>query len=317
MEVKRLQYIDLLRFFACVLITNSHLKGVYPLDISFGGCPGNCLFFLISGFLLSGTDFKGLKFYKWYFPKIIRLYISLWIVALISLPIKYYRIRPSLFLFPIEQFWFIPTIIILYAVYYFVMKHFCKYKYLFIGLDILIYIKLYIYVFNTNEFFVERHIVYLILYGFIAMILGSGLRELMQNKSRGVHSLYLLIVLTGGCLGLFLVMKLWIATSSVLALKLQFLTQAFSMLFACFALMSCKSIEQKIDVFMRKTALGKIVTHISVSTLEIYLIQYMIISYCKPLAFPINIILISILLIMCGVTVNRFSTFLFQKLIRI
>lgn len=36
-------FVELLRAIATILITNSHFDGVYPLDISWGGCPGVAL----------------------------------------------------------------------------------------------------------------------------------------------------------------------------------------------------------------------------------------------------------------------------------
>lgn len=35
-------FIELLRALAAMLITNSHFDGVYPWNISWGGCPGVC-----------------------------------------------------------------------------------------------------------------------------------------------------------------------------------------------------------------------------------------------------------------------------------
>ena len=58
-------FIELLRALAVLLITNSHFDGVYPWDISWGGCPGVAIFCLISGFLLvnGGSDHN---FFPWW-----------------------------------------------------------------------------------------------------------------------------------------------------------------------------------------------------------------------------------------------------------
>ena len=62
LKQNRIEYIDVVRAIACMLITNSHFPGMYPFDIAFGGCPGNCLFFLLSGFLFAKTDLKHTHF---------------------------------------------------------------------------------------------------------------------------------------------------------------------------------------------------------------------------------------------------------------
>lgn len=38
------EFIEVLRAIAVTLITNSHFDGVYPWNISWGGCPGVALF---------------------------------------------------------------------------------------------------------------------------------------------------------------------------------------------------------------------------------------------------------------------------------
>ena len=56
-------FVELLRAVAVLLITNSHFDGVYPWNISWGGCPGVALFFVITGFLLKKSVGKGNLFF--------------------------------------------------------------------------------------------------------------------------------------------------------------------------------------------------------------------------------------------------------------
>ena len=304
-EKHRVYSIDLLRVIACMLITNSHFDGVYPLNISWGGCPGNCLFFMISGFLLAGTDFKNSNFKEWYWKKIIKIYIPLEIVAVIGSLIKYYTFRPSLFIFPVEQFWFIPTIVILYAVYFFIRKHADHYRFVFICIDFVVYIFFYLCVFNTNVFFVERHIIYLVLYGFVAMMIGSHILERRESyKDKNIT--YCIIIACLSIVG-FLGIKLLINKNSILALKLQFLTHIFSILFSIALMIAMLTKEGISERIIKERYIGKFLTIISSSTLEIYLVQYMIISYLKQLAFPINFIIICISIVTAGFGVHWIS----------
>ena len=93
-------FIELLRALAAMLITNSHFDGVYPWNISWGGCPGVALLFTISGFLLV-SSVKKKDFLPWWSKKVIRLYIPLAIVNIITVIIGFRSASVSLFLFPI------------------------------------------------------------------------------------------------------------------------------------------------------------------------------------------------------------------------
>ena len=115
-------FVELLRALAAMLITNSHFDGVYPWNISWGGCPGVALFFLISGFVLVKSVQKE-NFFPWWLKKVIRLYIPLSIVNLVTVLIGYRTPSIKLFLFPINiNLWYVPAITILYILYYFILR---------------------------------------------------------------------------------------------------------------------------------------------------------------------------------------------------
>lgn len=116
-------FIELLRALAALLITNSHFDGVYPWNISWGGCPGVSLFFMISGFLLVKGVRNSAGFLYWWFNKVIRLYIPLTVVNLLTVLIGYRQASFMLFLFPISiNLWYVPAIAMLYLFYYFALN---------------------------------------------------------------------------------------------------------------------------------------------------------------------------------------------------
>lgn len=119
-------FIEYLRAIATALIANSHFKGVYPNDIlSFGGGYGLALFYMISGFLLASIH-RETRFFKWYLPKIVRLYIPLFIVKVLGILVGTTKID-SLgsiirnFVFP--GTWFGASMVILYPVYFCLVKY--------------------------------------------------------------------------------------------------------------------------------------------------------------------------------------------------
>lgn len=115
-------FIELLRALAAMLITNSHFDGVYPWNISWGGCPGVALFFLISGFVLVKSVQKE-KFFPWWLKKVMRLYIPLSIVNIVTVLIGYRTPSIMLFIFPINiNLWYVPAITVLYIAYYLIIR---------------------------------------------------------------------------------------------------------------------------------------------------------------------------------------------------
>ena len=88
-----IQFIEVVRAIATMLIANSHFNGVYPTDLlSFGGGFGLALFYMISGFLLANIK-PNAKLTSWYTKKVVRLYIPLVILKLIEMLIGYLKIE--------------------------------------------------------------------------------------------------------------------------------------------------------------------------------------------------------------------------------
>ena len=305
-------FIELLRALAAMLITNSHFDGVYPWDISWGGCPGVALFFVISGFILVKSVQKE-PFFLWWMKKVIRLYIPLSIVNFITVLIGYRTPSIELFLFPINiNLWYVPAIVVLYVLYYIVVCKWSEYRLLTIILALIIYTMSYM-VRYRNDFFVEPEIRFRLLYGFIAMTLGSLIFEHRDNqkvKSRRAIWLFLGASSCGG----FLFTKLLLNKISAL-MRFQFLTQVFGVAFAAFMLLAGLGYEKKIQTFM-KTRIGKIVEVISGCSLEIYLVQFAIIGYLKNIVFPVNIVVIVITIVGIAYLINRLSGLAYRKVIK-
>lgn len=308
-------FIELLRAFAVMLITNSHFDGVYPWNISWGGCPGVALFFAISGFVLVNSVQKE-NFFSWYLKKIIRLYIPLSIVNFITVFIGYRTPSVQLFLFPITvNLWYVPAITVLYILYYFILKKIGgRYRGVAILLAVLTYTVSYV-VRYKDEFFVEPEIGFRLLYGFVSMMIGSILWDYKNSdrvKSKRLMSLFLGIASCGG----FLFMKLFLNRVHVL-MRFQFMTQVFGVAFAVFMMIAGSGLgyEQKIRELM-KTWIGRVFGIISTCSLEIYLVQFAIIGYLKKIVFPINLFLILVTIVAFAYLIHKVSNRICSKIIR-
>lgn len=283
-------FIEILRAIAVMLITNSHFDGVYPWDISWGGCPGVSLFFVISGFLLV-SSVKKQDFFLWWIKKIIRLYIPLTIVNVITVIIGFRSASISLFLFPIMiNLWYVPCVAVLYIPYYMLLKKAIGggYRVCAILLTVVAYIGLYFVRFR-NEFFVEPEVWFRALYGFIAMLIGSLIYDNRESKLIKSKRLLSLLMAAFMC-GSFLIMKLLMNRVSIL-IDFQFMTQVFGVAFAAFMMLAGIGYEEEIEKLMG-TMIGKPIEIISKCSLEIYLVQFAIIHYMKKAVFPINFVAI-------------------------
>lgn len=221
-----------------------------------------------------------------------------------------------LFLFPIDtNLWYVPAIAFLYIIFYLVMKWGRNYRWYFIGGTVVLYTVIYTIGFDKSEFFVEPTIWFRLMYGFIAMMLGSLLRDRMEQGKKMLFKEALLLI--GACLCImgFLATKLLMSRIEII-MEMQFMTQVLSVAFAWFAVQWGVVTEKKAKIFI-KTRLGKIVAIVSSCSLEIYLIQFPIINVLKELLFPVNFVLICICIVIAGYAVHLICNVIIKQLTKI
>lgn len=304
-------FIEVLRALAVTLITNSHFDGVYPIDISWGGVPGVSLFFMITGFLIGKLDIP-VGFGRWYTKKIIRLWIPLTIVNIIIVAIGFRKASAGLFLFPIHTLWYVPAIAVLYIFFYFLQKYLWNYRKQLIVAIVATYGVVYIFCYDKSIFFVELVIWFRLMYGFIAMILGSMIRDAVDEGNVCSHSNLLLFAAVLCIIG-FLGTKLLLNKAAIF-MKLQFITQIFSVAFAWFVMRAAAVYEAAANRFL-KTKIGLVVEWISKASLEIYLVQFAIIAYLRELNFPVNFILICLTIIAFATAIHYVAELLTRKIL--
>lgn len=114
--------IDILKFLAAILITNSHMDSLYG-KFSFlatGGTIGDALFFFCSGFTLfiKPLNSRFSNFFNWYKRRINRIYPTVIAVALITC-IFFERDKNIVEIFLYGGGWFVQCIMIYYIAFYF------------------------------------------------------------------------------------------------------------------------------------------------------------------------------------------------------
>lgn len=189
--------IDLLKCFAALLITNSHmgiLYGEYSF-LSTGGCIGDVLFFFCSGFTLFQKPMGGMRqFPDWYKRRINRIYPTLFAVAIIAC--LFFNTHWDIIdIVLAKEYWFVPCIMFYYLLLFFVGSYF-RNKILPLGILIALGTALWFYFVHDTVGFTlygGHPIRWLLFFNF--MLLGAKMGSVTnQIKSRPVADAFLLLV---------------------------------------------------------------------------------------------------------------------------
>lgn len=326
-EYRMLYFIEFLRAIAVALITNSHFKGVYPIDmLAFGGGLGVALFYIISGYLLANIK-TDTKFSGWYIKKIIRLYIPLWIVKIIQLIFSDIKINSTgdfirEFIFT-TGYWFTASLVAFYILYYVYMKYiylkygnksfYIAFGILFIGYTLFYITKLPIGAYSLgnmeiHEFSVETPYIISQFIWFGCMLLGAFLRK-RPSEEPAVKKKWLYLILAGFSVFLFFLIRvLENKTFDFLEYFLAVPYFGFAYyIFKCFALM------ENTFINIKENILGKFILLISSTTLEIYYVQQFLISIFAEYVFPLNFVLLVVSIVLLGVGLHFISKFIIKK----
>ncbi len=298
MAKKVFLFIILIRALGAIIITNSHYTGVYPTDLlANGGMLGDVLFFSVSGFCLTSANNN---WGKWYLNRIIRVYIPSWIMTIIYMVLGFYLIKDwqdifTFFIWP-THWHFVASIIILYIPIYFISKYIemnsINYRYIASILflfQLIIYFTIYDFSYYHIDTVREPMIEFIF---FQSMLLGLYYRWKVKKtpyKNKQLRASMILICLV--LLTVYFSSKL-IFVKIVTMAPFQLINQIilWLLLYVIF------------DIFMRleyklhqieSTKFWTCIKFISERTLEIYLVQYVILDNCKMGPFPVNWLLLT------------------------
>lgn len=279
-------FITVLRMIATCLITNAHYGKVYPLEIiANGGLLGDMIFFAVSGFCL--VNIKQ-SFGKWYIKRILRVYPPVWIITLVYTVIGVYVLNVgkiwSNFIYP-TTYHFVASIMILYIVYYVVMKN-PKFhenmKYivggaamLWIGYYIIFYDKSYYHIDNVREPMIR------VLF-FFSMLIGVYYRKNhIKYQEIRIKEWMILAVLVLLYFASKILFSRYQAISQFQIVNQIIILAVVWYIFKCFA-----ALEKRLAGLPEK--IKTVVTYIANITLEIYVVQYVIIDKLSGIIFPVN-----------------------------
>ena len=297
-------FITFLRALAACLITNAHYTGIYPTDLlANGGLIGDVLFFAVSGYCLFHT--KG-SFLRWYGKRVWRVYPPVWIATAAFLLCGGYVLSsmslPAWFLFP-TTYHFVASILILYIPYYIIMKSsFLRERLPLImagiaGMALLMYIftydKSYYHIDNVREPFIR-------LLFMESMLLGAYFRQ-NDAKYRNAFSYK---SLAGGAICFFAYFASKLLFAKVPAFSTwQWINQVLIFLLLYFLFRVFCGLDEKLSHWPAK--LKTVVSFLADRTLEIYVVQYVLIDALRHVCpFPLNWLAVTAAILIAAVVLH-------------
>lgn len=296
-------YITCLRALAACLITNAHYTGIYPTDlIANGGLLGDVLFFAVSGYCLYNVK---LSFPRWYWKRVYRIYPPVLAMTIVYVVTGFYSLQEHSvfwwFLYP-TYYHFVASIVILYVPFYFCMKIGVLKNYLttLMGVIAVTWLIVYFTVYDKSYYHIDTVREPMIRFLFMeSMLLGAWFR---QNDSK-VRNKFKTWYPTA-TLGMFLV---YVASKHLFSSRqsmapFQILNQA-----AIFAGLDAKL--EKISEWLKK-----VIQFVASITLEIYVVQYVIIALVRPIGhFPLNWIVVTTAIVILAYMLHKVCDFFYSE----
>lgn len=290
--------IDILKFFAAILITNSHMEILYHpeyVKLATGGAIGDVLFFFCSGFTL----FLGRmdRFDNWYKRRINRIYPTVFAWALVG-AVFFNLHYDAVYQWIHGGGWFVTCIMIYYVVLYFIRKYMMNRLVLAFMLSSLIILIWYFFEDSSvrfmygNTYFKWGHY-------FLFMLLGAAIG--ISQKQWKFNFKWDFIKLIGSIV-IYYALMIASDKSDIMA-HLQIIS-LIPLLSITFYFYKVSNSEVLLKLYNTKV-FGWIMGCISTLTLEIYVVQYSLFTDKMNSIFPLNlfIMFVFIALVAYGVKV--------------
>lgn len=316
-------FVDLLRAFAAIIITNAHYTGIYPSDIiANGGLLGDVIFFSVSGFCLASPR---IPFKQWYPKRLWRIYAVVWIATLAYVILGAWAVNNATdavkwFIHP-TKYHFVASITLLYVPLYFVAKYvgLNKKNYTLAALGLLaVQLVLYYCVYDRTFYHIDTVREPMIEFLFFqSMLLGLYFRtqcakgNLAVEKSKWGGQKNVLWTCLIVMLAVYFASKMLFVRYASIS-EFQLLNQIILFISLYFLFRCTYTIE---DVLKKQSNswFWKIIEFLSNHTLEIYCVQYVIIDVVREwgLIFPLNWLVLTAMILFAATALRWVS----QKLI--
>lgn len=308
-------FITWLRCLAAMLITNAHYTGIYPTDlIANGGLIGDIVFFCVSGYCL--TNLRA-GFFKWYSKRLSRILPVVILITAVYIIIGQYDFSSyasgtentllywafssigiaypkwlSWFVYP-TYYHFVASILILYVPYYFILKNEYTKKHIpavMVAIAVL-YLAIYLFIYDKSYYHIDTVREPFIRFLFMESMLLGAWFKLNDAKFRNTGKPIIYVVGTLTSFIAYFASKILLSRGGISQFQIANQLIIFALLFFIMRWFS------SIDKYLEKAPkwLFAIVNLIAKLTLEIYLVQYVLIDIVREfdLFFPLNWILLT------------------------
>lgn len=281
-------FVTFLRALAACLITNAHYTGIYPSDlIANGGLIGDVIFFAVSGYCLSNIK---TPFFSWYGKRLFKIYPPVIVATIVYLLCGAYVFADHNFLwwfiYP-TYYHFVASILVLYIPFYFCMKYnVLKRNLVFIMLGVfLVAIMVYFFVYDSSYYHIDTVREPMIRFLFFeSMLLGAWFRahdNRFRDRFRKRHFAGLVVSFS-----LYFGSKMMFAKIDRIA-PFQIVNQLLIFLLLYFILLTASGLDSSLNGL--PAWVKKAISEIANLTLEIYVVQYVLIDLIRPIGrFPLN-----------------------------
>ena len=308
-------FINYLRVVATALITNSHFSEIWPISaLASGGLLGNIIFFAVSGFCLYVVKDN---FIKWYLKRFLRVYPVLVVVTLFTIVLGYYHVNSLkdilyLFVYPTNYF-FIVWLMILYVPFYIFSfldtKHKKTIELCLIG-TIILWLLTYLLFVDKSTYSIDNvEKPFIMFLYFTSMLMGALFKKHFDKFKKFKWSN---VILLGVSTVVYFASKIAFSRFSGIA-SLQILNQFIIVIVLYFAFATFTSLETKLAKIPNKV--NGAIKYFGGLTLQIYLVQFVIIRQFKSLVFPLNLAVV-VLLILVFAALTHYVEYLIRKLIK-
>jgi len=296
-------FITFLRALAACFITNAHYTGIYPTDlIANGGLIGDVLFFAVSGYCLYNIKYElSLRgFISWYGKRIWRVYPPVLIMTAIYMCVGAYSLVDHSavwwYIYP-TYYHFVASIIVLYIPFFFVIKiNWLRNRIVTIMIGVAtIWLAVYCTIYDRSYYHIDTVREPMIRFLFFeSMLLGAYFRQNDKKLRNQIRITYPLITIIAFLL--YFASKLLFSRKDTFS-SIQFFNQIEIFVLLVFMLKSFCGIDNKLENM--PDWLKKVIKSMSNITLEIYVVQYVVIDTIRNLnmQFPLNWLLLTVAII--------------------
>ena len=290
------EFINWLRILAAVLITNSHYGEIWPISaLAAGGMLGNVIFFAVSGFCLCKV--KG-NFPRWYLRRFLRVWpvmiaFTAFTVLIGKYPIGCVDDFVRLFVYP-TNYVFLVWLLVLYVAFYPIAcgaKKNPRLPVLALGALTAVWIATYVFFVDKTAYVVDNVNSPFIMFLYFAAMLVGAIIKLNADKLTGRKRLTAVLAVVS--VASYFATKLAVSKFEALAC-VQIINQ-FVILAALFLIFTVfLQLEERLSRL--PVRVRRVTSFLSGLTLDVYLVQFVIIKQFEAMVFPLNFLLVTALI---------------------